>query len=245
MSQRRKRHLHPRIIGGLLAAALAALALGVVAHSASGSGTAPSPLTSSPSASPSPATFQGSIERITPTEKRWMTGETWHRGCPVPIRSLRLLRMDYFNFDGDVVQGRMVVNRRAASDMLGVLETMFNGEFPLEHVDTLELYPPAERPDKLRNVSVAFNCRVIAGSSTWSQHAYGLAVDINPVQNPWVSDGKVIPRVGRAYVDRTQHLPGMIHRNDAVVAAFSDIGWGWGGNWRTLKDYMHFSRTGG
>jgi hypothetical protein len=92
----------------------------------------------------------------------------------------------------------------------------------------------------------AFNCRhaVATGPRRWSSHAYGAAIDVNPLENPYVRAGKVLPPRGRAYVDRTLTEPGMIHPGDEVVRAFRTIGWKWGGSWSSLKDYQHFSATG-
>jgi hypothetical protein len=91
----------------------------------------------------------------------------------------------------------------------------------------------------------AFNCRRVAGTTRWSEHAYGRAIDINPVENPYVrSDGSVSPRRGRPYADRSRHARGMIHARDATVRAFHRVGWGWGGYWRSSKDYQHFSASG-
>lgn len=189
--------------------------------------------------------FAGTTRKVTTQERGWMTGETWQKGCPLSIDRLRLLTVSYYNFEGAIQAGRVMVHRRVDAPMLAVFERLYDRQFPIEVLDTVELYPPDERPDNPRNVTAAFNCRKIAGSSTWSQHAYGLAIDINPVQNPWVSGKDVVPTAGKAYVDRSQDLPGMIHRGDATVHAFTSIGWGWGGKWNSLKDYMHFSLTGG
>jgi hypothetical protein len=95
------------------------------------------------------------------------------------------------------------------------------------------------------DITSAFNCRFAEGRpGVWSEHAYGRAVDINPVQNPYVSGGTVLPRAGERYLNRRRWRPGMIHDGDAVVRAFAAIGWGWGGHFHSLKDYMHFSATG-
>jgi hypothetical protein len=234
------------VAAGVAAAAVMVLSVfGVVTAAALDLG---SPSPAEPSSSPSvslPPGFEGSIDRLSPKERRWMKGETWHPGCPVPMRKLRLLTVNYLDFDNETADGRVVVHRRVAKKVLGVFEAMFVAGFQMERVDATELYPPEQRPDKARNVTAAFNCRFIAGTTTWSQHAFGLAIDINPVQNPWVDDGRVVPRAGKGYVDRSLDLPGMIHRGDAVVDAFKGIGWGWGGDWQTKKDYMHFSQTGG
>lgn len=173
-----------------------------------------------------------------------MTGELWHPGCPVPLTDLRLLTMRFHDFDGAVQQGRMVVNRTVAKDVIGVFRAIFEAGFPIQRMDVTDLYPPQQRPERLRDVTSSFNCRNAKGSSSWSQHAYGLAVDINPQENPYVKDGTITPQPGKAFVDRSQDLQGMIKESDPVVSAFDRIEWGWGGRWHTLKDYMHFSLSG-
>lgn len=174
-----------------------------------------------------------------------MTGKSWHEGCPVPIGALRVVSLDYYDFDGAVAQGKLVVNRKVASEIVSVFERLFAARFPIMHMEATDLYPPGELTAPVHDDTVSFNCRPIAGTTMWSQHAYGLAVDINPVENPSVEGERVVPRAGSTYVDRAQKLPGMVHANDAVVRAFAGIGWGWGGDWHSKKDYMHFSATGG
>ena len=240
--------LRPMMVAVLAIAAISCVSTSR-ADGASAEPLPPEPAATASAAAPDPGAtdpaFAGSSRELTATERRWMEGETWHKGCPVPMRDLQLLEMSYHDFDGVVVQGRMVVNQAITQDVLDTFETIYDAGFPIEHLDTRELYPPGQRLDKLRNVTTSFNCRTIKGSDTWSQHAYGLAIDINPTQNPWVKDGKVIPKVGEDYVDRTQDLPGMIKKSGPVVDAFDALGWGWGGRWHSLKDYMHFSQTGG
>lgn len=91
----------------------------------------------------------------------------------------------------------------------------------------------------------AFNCRTVAGTDHWSEHAYGRAIDINPIENPYAdSDGYVSPPEGAPYFDRSQRVKGLIHRGGPVIAAFAAVGWGWGGSWNWPKDYQHFSATG-
>jgi hypothetical protein len=94
------------------------------------------------------------------------------------------------------------------------------------------------------NNTSAFNCRFVSGTTRWSQHAYGRAIDINPVRNPYVDGSYVSPTAGAPYADRMKHRIGMIHAGDKVVRAFADENWKWGGYWSPYQDYMHFSRTG-
>jgi hypothetical protein len=94
------------------------------------------------------------------------------------------------------------------------------------------------------NDTTSFACRPAVGSASWSQHAFGLAIDINPFHNPYLKGDLVLPELASAYVDRENTRPGMITEGDVVTEAFADIGWGWGGNWSSLKDWMHFSLSG-
>jgi len=175
-----------------------------------------------------------------------MRGETWEPGCPVPLGDLALLRFNYWGFDGEVERGPMVVNAAVAEDVLGVFRELFQARFPIRRVLLAKRFRPNADPDSRGSVTASFNCRPVVTpdgpGDTFSQHSYGLAVDINSLQNPYVrEDGFVRNRFARPYVDRSQDLPGMIHQGDVVVRAFAAIGWEWGGDWSSGKDYMHFS----
>jgi hypothetical protein len=195
--------------------------------------------------------FAGRIIGPLPTAlRREMRGQTWEPGCPVPLTRLALLRFNHWGFDGSVKRGSMVVHRSVAPDVLVVFETLFGVRFPIGEVALAERFRPNADPDTRRSITAAFNCRPVVTpdgpGDAFSQHAYGLAVDINSLQNPYVrADGSVRNRFARAYIDRSQNLPGMIHDGDAVVDAFAAIGWAWGGHWTYGHDYMHFSLTGG
>jgi hypothetical protein len=195
--------------------------------------------------------FAGRIVSPLPrTLAREMRGTTWKPGCPVPLRDLALLRFGYVGFDGEMERGPMVVNRAVAEDVLGVFHTLFRARFPIRHVALAREFHPNADPDTRSSVTASFSCRPIvtpAGpGERYSMHAYGLAVDVNPLQNPYVAeDGFTRNRFARPYRDRSQDLPGMIHEGDVVVRAFASIGWGWGGDWTGGKDYMHFSSNDG
>jgi hypothetical protein len=196
-------------------------------------------------AGPAAAEFRARIERIDRPTRRLMTGRSWHRGCPVPIRDLRLVRVRRWGFDRDVHGGEVVVHRRWAREIVHALHRVFNARFPIRRMRLVDHYGGDDlRSMKADNTS-AFNCRWRAGSpGVWSQHAYGRAIDVNPVENPYVVGDHVSPPEGRRYLDRSRRRRGMIHRHDAVVRAFRSIGWEWGGNWRSTKDYQHFSSSG-
>jgi hypothetical protein len=197
--------------------------------------------------------FGGRIWRLPPFLTREIRGTTWKPGCPVPLSDLRLLRFNFWGFDGRVKRGPMVVHEDVAEDVLWVFGRLFKARFPIKRVALTREFVPQEfepRISSARSVTASFNCRPVitplGPGDTFSQHAYGLAIDINPVQNPYVTaDGFVRNLKARRYLDRSKRLPGMIHRGDVVVRSFAAIGWSWGGDWSGDKDYMHFSRPGG
>ena len=188
--------------------------------------------------------FEGSISRLDRATEKLMRGSSWHPGCPVPLRELRLVRITFIGFDGLAHRGRLVVHRRWADELLGVFERLYERTFPIRRVRLVDRYGADDRTSMRHDNTSAFNCRTIAGTSVWSQHAFGRAIDINPVENPYVRGSYVSPRRGREYVDRSDVRPGMIVKGDVVWRAFRRIGWEWGGTWRSAQDYQHFSVNG-
>ena len=186
--------------------------------------------------------FRGRISRIDAELRARMT--SWRPGCPVPLRRLRLLKFNRWGFDDEVHGGVLIVNENQARPVLGVMRKLFDARFPFARIRLVDVYGSNDRRSMAANNTSAFNCRYVAGTTRWSEHAYGRAIDINPIQNPYVQGSYVSPPAGHAYVDRSQRLPGMIHPRGGVVRAFASIGWEWGGYWRSSKDYQHFSSTG-
>lgn len=199
---------------------------------------------------PLPARFHATLSPLPARLAVQMRGTTWHPGCPVPLRELRLLTLRYWGFDVRVHQGPMVVNQAVASQVVSVFQRLFRARVPIQQVHLAVQYlPDRDDPNDTRDYTGGFNCRPVVTArgpgTNWSQHAYGLAIDVNPIQNPYVTtDGYVRNLHARRYRDRSLRLPGMIHSGDVVVRAFADIGWKWGGSWSGGKDYMHFSSTG-
>ncbi len=171
-----------------------------------------------------------------------MTPDAWRPGCPVPIRRLRLLRFSHFDFSGHVKPGRLVINRREARKVLGVMRKLYEKGFPIRKAKLIERFDGSDHRSMDADNTSAFNCRFVNGTSRWSEHAYGLAIDINPIENPYVSGSHVSPRAGRRYADRSRRSKGMVHRGDPVFRAFKRIGWGWGGTWSPAQDFQHFER---
>lgn len=186
--------------------------------------------------------FVGSSSRVDRTRLPY----SWREGCPVAVDDLRLLTVTYWGFDGRAHTGELVLHRDQAPKILSAMGRLYEERFPIERMELVDNYGGDDDRSGEANNTSAFNCREVEDSpGIWSQHAFGRAIDINPVQNPFIGrSGEISPPSGVAYVDRSQRRPGMIHSQDAVVAAFRSVGWEWGGHWSTSKDYQHFSSTG-
>ncbi|HEU0246583.1 MAG TPA: M15 family metallopeptidase [Gaiellaceae bacterium] len=173
-----------------------------------------------------------------------MTGRSWRPGCPVALRDLRVLAMSHWGFDRRERTGRLIAHKDVARDLLGVFRRLYDARFPIRRMVPVDVYGGSDfRSIEADNTS-AFNCRFVEGTSRWSEHAYGRAIDVNPIENPYVSGGRTSHRASRPYVERAARRPGMAYEGGALVRAFAAIGWGWGGRWTSVKDYQHFSASG-
>ena len=152
--------------------------------------------------------------------------------------------MTFRGFDGAAHTGELIVAARVADDVATVFEELFAAGFPIEEMRVVEKAELTAPPTGDDNNTTAFVCRPAVGLTRWSAHALGLAVDVNPFQNPYRKDDLVLPELASAYLDRDRDLPGMIVDGGPVVAAFERIGWTWGGRWRSPVDLHHFSETG-
>jgi hypothetical protein len=186
--------------------------------------------------------FAGTIAPIGPELQARMT--SWHRGCPVRIKELRLLTLSHWGFDRRVHQGQLVVAREHAKAVLQAMRAIFVSRFPIRRMRLVEAYGSNDDRSMAADNTSAFNCRLVENSDSWSEHAYGRAIDINPLENPSILGSDVSPPAGDAFRDRSRWKRGMIHGGDVVVRAFARIGWRWGGYWHSPKDYQHFSATG-
>jgi hypothetical protein len=191
------------------------------------------------------AAFNGSVSAIPSSLVETMTGRSWRPGCPVGLDDLRLVRASHWGFDGRVHAGRIVVHREVARDVLAVLRRLYAARFPIRRMVPVDAYGANDfRSIEADNTS-AFNCRTVEGTSRWSEHAYGRAIDLNPIENPYVgSSGTTSHRASRPYLRRSPYRAGMAVEGGAVVRAFDAVGWSWGGRWSGVKDYQHFSASG-
>ena len=185
-------------------------------------------------------------------ERNLIRTDSWKPGCPVPLEDLRLLTVEHWGFDGRPHTGQLVVNEDFGAPLQKVFRQLYRLKFPIRHMRLDDMYGPRRARPADGDITGSFRCRQAvpspcvggSGSGSWSNHAYGHAIDLNPVENPYVGCGQTRDPTSVRYMDRSRYRKGMI--TPAVVRAFRSIGWGWGGDWSgATKDYMHFSTTGG
>lgn len=184
----------------------------------------------------------GFESRVRQAPARVIARSTWKSACPVRADQLDWIRLTYVGFDGKRHSGELLAHEDVSADLVTVFRALWQARFPIEEMRITEERELDLKPTGDGNNTGAFVCRPQRGGSTFSEHAYGLAVDVNPFQNPYHRGEVVIPELASAYLDRLEERPGMIFADGPVVAAFDRIGWGWGGRWRSLTDLHHFSR---
>lgn len=216
--------------------ALAALAAVLVAVLAGTAG----PASAAGSGAPE---FRGTVRAIPQSLRDRMV--SWRAGCPVGLDDLRLLELTHWGFDGKAKRGRLIVNEDVARDVVSVFRTLFEAGYPIRRMRLVDAYDGDDYRSIEADNTSAFNCRNATGSGNWSNHAYGYAIDLNPLENPYVSNGRTSHRRSERYLDRSKRLKGMVREGDVVTRAFDAIGWGWGGRWSgSVQDYQHFSLNG-
>ncbi len=190
-----------------------------------------------------PNPFQASVAAVTAAQ----LGRSWHPGCPVTPAQLRAVSVSYWGFDGKSHQGSIVVNRAVTKDVTRVFGTLYAARFPIRSIVPLAAYGGSDDRSMAADNTSGFNCRsaVATGPKRWSVHAFGEAIDVNTVENPYVLGASVLPAAGRRFLDRRRVRPGMAVAGGILVRAFAAVGWQWGGRWSGSPDWQHFSKTGG
>jgi hypothetical protein len=186
--------------------------------------------------------FGHSVSRVTVAQ----LPHSWRPGCPVSPSRLRRVRLTYWGFDGRAHTGALIANEDAVSDLVHVFARLYAARFPIRRMRPIDVYGGNDERSLQADNTAAFNCRYVVGPGPrrWSAHAYGEAIDVNPVENPYLESGRVHPRAGRAYLDRSRIRRGMAVQGGLLVRAFAAVDWKWGGRWRGAPDYQHFSATG-
>lgn len=190
-----------------------------------------------PASSSPPPAFTGEAKPVSWAELR----HSYRAGCPVKPPQLRTLRLSYWGFDGRSRIGSIIVARRVEADVLSVFRRLWQERFPIRSLRPVSAYRGSDEASMAADNTSGFNCRFVGGTSRWSMHALGEAIDVNPVENPYVQGSRVSPPAGRAFVDRSRYRPGMAVVRGALVEAFASVGWKWGVD---FGDYQHFSTTG-
>ena len=186
-----------------------------------------------------PTGFTASISPVRAAD----LGSSYRAGCPVEPARLRLVRVSFRGFDRRPHRGAIVVARRVASDVVRVFRRLYDVGFPIRRMRPVSAYGGSDERSMAADNTSGFNCRaaVASGPKRWSVHAYGEAIDVNPVENPYLLGTRILPIAGRRFLDRTEPRPGMALPGGVLVRAFASVGWRWGGAW---GDYQHFSTTG-
>ncbi len=195
------------------------------------------------------AGYKADISPITPKiEQRMLKGNSWRRGCPVGLKDLRYLRMIYVDFNGHSVTGEMIVHKAVASEVTQIFKELYAMGYPIRKMKLVSDYKGSDWQSIEADNTSAFNCRKATGSAHWSKHSFGRAIDLNSIENPYISrSGHIAHRASKQYRKR-------VHRNDSAsdkavllkhdkaVRIFKKYGWKWGGDWSGVKDYQHFSK---
>jgi hypothetical protein len=206
-----------------------------------GSATGPTTSRTSGSTTSVARTFTAAVRSVALVE----VTASWHQGCPLPVDQLRALDAPYWGFDDRPHEGRIIVAADQVDAVESVLHDLFDARYPIHRIEPVDRYGGSDDASVRADNTSGFNCRSATGGSGWSEHAYGRAIDLNPLENPYVRGTTVLPPQSAPLLDRARTDQGMVHAGDAAVRAFSKVGWIWGGRWPgATKDYQHFSASG-
>jgi hypothetical protein len=186
--------------------------------------------------------YVATVQHVTAADLRW----SWRPGCPVGPSQLRRIRLRYVGFDGKPHFGTIVVNAAVTDDVATVFRRLYDARFPIRSILPIDVFHGSDSRSTAADNTSAFNCRfaVAPGAKHWSMHAYGEAVDVDTVENPYIENGVVLPANAKAYADRSNVRGGMAVTGGVLVRAFAAVGWSWGGRWSPSPDYQHFSTNG-
>ena len=191
------------------------------------------------------AGYSSHISPITPKIKtRILKGGSWRAGCPVPLSDLRYLTMTYRGFDGRDHRGEMIVHQSVAREVTEIFGKLYTSKYPIKRMKLVSDYHASDFQSIEADNTSAFNCRAVTGGKKWSRHSYGKAIDINPIENPYISrSGRISHKSSLKYRNRDHsRSKATILKNDTIVRFFKAKGWRWGGDWRSIKDYQHFDK---
>jgi len=179
--------------------------------------------------------------------QRMIEGNSWREGCPVALSDLRYVEVNHWNFNNETVSGEIIVHKDVADDLVSIFEELYTIHYPIYQMHLVSDYLGNDWQSIEADNTSAFNCRPVTGKKKkWSKHAYGKAIDINPIENPYVAkNGHISHKASLQYRVRrhTKQTPSdqaLLSKNDEATHIFKKHGWSWGGDWHTMKDYQHF-----
>ena len=195
------------------------------------------------------AEYQADISKITPQiEARMTKGNSYEKGCPIGLSDLRYLHIRYKNFNGKEERGELIVHKDVANDVVKIFKALYEADYPIYQMRLVSDFQGNDwRSIEADNTS-GFNCRKATGSKHWSKHSYGKAIDINPIENPYISrSGHISHKASLVYKKRvhkqnTSADKAVLLPKDKAVKIFKKYGWQWGGEWYGVKDYQHFDK---
>ncbi len=195
------------------------------------------------------AEYSSSISPITPEiKKRMIKGNSWREGCPVALKDLRYLRIQHIGFNGEEMMGEIIVHKEVSAEVTEIFEALYDVGYPIKKMRLVSDYKGSDWQSIESDNTSAFNCRLATGSKKWSKHSYGKAIDINPIENPYISrKGYISHKASATYRKRVHQKSSyadkaVLLKNDKAVQIFKKYGWKWGGDWSGVKDYQHFSK---
>jgi len=192
--------------------------------------------------------YEYNISPIDPyIEKRMKKGNSWKKNCPVGLSDLRYLRLAYIDYNGRDRKGEMIVHKSVSQEVVSIFRELYTVGYPIYKMELVSNYKGSDWQSIEADNSSAFNCRKATGSGKWSKHAYGKAIDINPIENPYISSsGRIAHKASQKYRQRVHHNRdnpsdrAVLLKYDEATQIFKRHGWRWGGDWSRTKDYQHF-----
>ena len=183
---------------------------------------------------------------ITDNVYKRIYGKSYKENCPIPLKELCYIKLLHYDLNGNIHIGEIICNKTIEADIINIFKELYNVKYPIEKVILIDEYNADDESSMRDNNSSCFNYREITGGGKLSKHALGLAIDINPLYNPYVKEFPnhihIEPQNALPYVDREKNFPYKIDTTDLCYKLFIQYGFEWGGDWKTRKDYQHFEK---
>lgn len=171
-------------------------------------------------------------------------GVSWEENDKIQLNDLYYVEVLHWGFDDEVHKGELIVHRKVAKEVMEIFKELYDKKFPIEKIRLIDEYSANDNLSMADNNTSAFCYREVTGKKgVLSKHSYGVAIDINPLINPYIKGDVVLPKEGKTYMERDRRVKGLITKDSIIYKIFKEKGWTWGGEWKTLKDYQHFQKN--